>query len=188
MEKTISFNNEDLPALHNAANTASLDAQSNCLWLFRAELSFIIIASVSTSLSIDCFDYKKLLAGITAGAIVLSLGATVSSRLWKQDKKWYSGRALAESVKSLSWRFMTGSEPYLSNLKDQEAESHFLKSLLDMLEQVRDVDTFSVENYGKEKQITDKMRTIRHMPLQDRLAVYVENRICDQRSPLCQYK
>lgn len=176
------FTEDDLPALQKAANTASMAAQSWCLLLFRLELLFMIAASVSTSISFESIENKKLLAGVAVGCIILSLATTIASRLWKQEKKWYGGRALAESVKSLSWRFMTGAEPYLSKLTPQESESHFSQSLLDMLEQVRDVDMFADENYGSDKQITELMRNIRNMPLESRLEIYLEGRIRDQRT------
>ena len=182
MTEKITITNDELPALYRAADKASLDAQNHCLKLFRAELGFIIIASISTSLSVDSTDCKKLLAGIAAGAIILSLSATVISILWKQDKKWYGGRALAESIKSLTWRFVTGSEPYLSSLSQQDVESNFSKTLLEMLEQVRDVDTFTTENFGDEKQITERMRAVRQKTIEVRLAIYVENRVREQRA------
>jgi hypothetical protein len=181
MSTSTPFIPDELPALYKASNIASLDAQTNALWLLRAELFFMIIAAIATSISIDDATMKKIAAGIAAGAMIFSLASTLTAKLWKQDKKWYTGRALAESVKSLSWRFMTGSDPYSLDIAPQEAEKHFSRCLLDMMKQIRDTPPFSIDNHGDEKQITEMMRIIRHLPLQDRLSVYLEYRIRDQR-------
>jgi len=100
----------------------------------------------------------------------------------RKDKIWYSGRALAESVKSLAWRYMVAAEPFGKTDADANVDARFLKSLGEVLSAAK---TALGEGGGASKgddQITAAMRAARALPLADRIEVYVRCRIDEQRS------
>ena len=62
-----------------------------------------------------------------AGAVALGLGSllTLSIRVSNLDKTWFSARAVAESIKTLAWRYMTRADPYNASLTPQEVDERF---------------------------------------------------------------
>lgn len=181
MTEELTISSQDLPALYRAADAASKTAQKHYLWLFRAELVFIVIASILTSINVNTLDVKRGLAIATAIVIFLSLSATVILRMSKFDKKWYGGRALAETVKTISWRFMTASEPYISTLPSKDAANKFVSAMREVLNQIRDSDKLTLDGFGMAPQIPVKMTSVRSLSFSERLRCYIICRIQEQR-------
>jgi len=57
-------------------------------------------------------SYKTFLAITGAVLFFISLALSVYVKSAKLECTWYDGRAVAESVKSLSWRYMMGADPF----------------------------------------------------------------------------
>jgi hypothetical protein len=99
----------------------------------------------------------------------------------RYKQQWYGGRAAAESIKSLAWRYMTGAEPFFVSLPPRDVDQQFLGSLQSVLDQS---DQLAVPLSGvvaREPQITEKMRVVRSLSLVERKQVYIEDRINDQQ-------
>jgi hypothetical protein len=93
------------------------------------------------------------------------------------DSKWYEARAVAESVKSVAWRYAVGGRPF-ERSKDPR--------VVDALAEARIGEILT--DVGKKwqpgasmQQITDSMRRLRSQPLDVRRAAYRAGRIADQR-------
>ena len=65
-----------------------------------------------TAFSVVDSNIKLILAIVGVLLFFISGLITVVIQLLKKEKDWYAGRALAESVKTLSWRFIMCAEPY----------------------------------------------------------------------------
>jgi SMODS and SLOG-associating 2TM effector domain 1/SMODS and SLOG-associating 2TM effector domain 3 len=173
---------EHLPALYRESSEASQGAQKYYVLLFKLELILLVLTSGAGSLSFVDVGNKKIVAVLTAIFLILSLCIIVIIKLSGLEKKWYNGRAVAESIKTLSWRYVSGSEPYVIGLSGEETDSKFILDLTNVTNERSDfVNLFSNETFGAEPQITKKMRSMRGETTQIRLRNYIEGRISDQR-------
>src|SRR5262249_15254032 len=106
-------------------------------------------------------------------------------RLWRfgahPEDRWYEARAIAESAKSVAWRYAVGGRPFDLG-KDREA--------VDTLARQRVREALSVTasyspdaQFADEEQITFAMRALRtHTPPAARREAYRRGRIVDQRA------
>ena len=88
----------------------------------------------------------------------------------KPDRLWYEGRAAAESVKTLHWRYMVGGKPFDIRLTTDDADRAFVEALRDILHDLQDLD--ATPAITAEQQITDEMRRVRALTLKDRRGAY----------------
>lgn len=161
----------DFPALHEAADAASKRAQTSFYVALATYLSCLVVTAVVSV--IDCTEaWFYLLQGCV---LLLSLSITVYLAYTKPQKAWYAARALAESVKTVSWRYMMRAEPY----QDGEAKSHFLAGLKKIFDANKQASAAAIEMSGT-CQITGRMNEIRSKSLQERKDIYVKQRIDDQ--------
>ena len=96
----------------------------------------------------------------------------------RPDRRWYEGRAAAESAKTLGWRYAVGAEPFgVEALSERDADRLLIQRLDDIL---TDLDDLAVEPlHGTAEQITPAMRAVRAAPLPVRRAVYERCRIVE---------
>src|SRR5688572_11225120 len=95
---------EEFPSLFSASDKASLTAQSNYLLIIGLDLTFMIIGSLLAIWSLKCETYKLIVYSISGFFLLTSLILTVILKSKAFEDIWYQGRALAESVKTLTWR------------------------------------------------------------------------------------
>ncbi len=98
--------NEDLPALYIAADKASGSAQRKYFCVLRAQLAAFIIVSALATLGAFCHTYRQDL--YMAAVVILAIGLIITfiARERKYDRIWFDCRAIAESLKTATWRYM----------------------------------------------------------------------------------
>src|SRR5690349_11354850 len=104
---TVTISDNELPNLFQAADCASKKAQYNYLWIIGSDLAFMIIASALAIYNYESIDAKEWVYVVSGIFLLLGLIFTIIIKTKKFEDFWYQGRALAESCKTLSWRFMT---------------------------------------------------------------------------------
>lgn len=144
---------------------------------FRAlfwHLFFLIVAAVLSAL-----DSPSPLAAVFQAFVLLgALACSVYLFTVRPDQKWYATRAVAESIKTITWRFVTRAEPFDNS---PEADlNQFRNTLRSILKQNKEAAAHAGE-YLNDPQITESMLEIRQLSTTDRLAHYVEYRISEQR-------
>jgi hypothetical protein len=165
-----------LPALHEAASKSSLAAQQRFLWATRVHLASLVVASVGGVLTLKDGDLE-------VGAVISLAGFAVALTIrgfmlaTQPARAWYQGRAAAESVKTLAWRYSVGGHPFVASLPNEEADTLFIERCRDIL---RDLDTLDLGATGA-SQITNEMRALRAEPLEKRKSAYETGRLEDQR-------
>jgi len=97
----------------------------------------------------------------------------------KPERSWYEGRAAAESVKTLSWRYMMGAEPFSIDGPQADIDCAFLDRLNDVLSVLKDVDLVVGPDVGE--QVGPAMRAVRVASLDERKSVYEGNRVREQQ-------
>ena len=165
---------EDLPAMYREASDSSARSQNIFIRWNVINLAVLVLAAIVSALKDPLHEYTT---GLTlASAILLAIGAIITFALRKNpfEREWYRSRAIAESVKTLSWRFMTCASPYEHSLAEAEATLRFEKVLHDIAEQE------SKNPIADPGQVTDKMKQVRTRSVTDRKDLYIRERVKDQ--------
>ena len=161
----------ELPGLHDAADRASQSAQRRYLALIRINLIALITGSLAAILAPTEDSFGRTIAGLGAIALFTALGTTFIIQNKSYERTWYGGRAVAESVKTLAWRYMTRAEPF--------TDDAFLDRLKEILAHGATLNV-KVSGTGAD-QITKRMRDMRDSSLETRRELYARCRIADQR-------
>ena len=169
-------NDEDLPGLYQAADGASLRAQSWYFWALGVYLVLLVCAAFVS------FLWPTNIQGALASAVLflITLGILVGLKVKRPDDIWYNGRAVAESVKTRSWRWMMQAEPYQDIRSHEVTSKQFISDLKSILSQNRSLSRELTSSVGVLDPISEKMNIIRGLTLQERLMVYQEQRIKKQ--------
>src|SRR5438874_2666748 len=101
----------DLPALYQAADKASLDAQATFLNSLRTQLLLLVGAAISAAFTwrIKGRDWAGFIA---AAVFIVAAYLRVDALRSRREQTWYDGRAAAESAKTLAWRYAVGGNPF----------------------------------------------------------------------------
>lgn len=164
------------PALYQAADKASRDAQSN---YYLALCSYLILLIVAAFVSF-CWPNTPYGALASAALFLLTLGILIWLKVQKPEDTWYNGRAVAESIKTRTWRWVMKAEPYQNNALDEQIQKEFLSDLKTILEQNRSLASFLEWNPNLGEAISDEMKAVRNLPLSERIDTYKKERIDDQ--------
>jgi hypothetical protein len=166
---------EDYPALYQSASDLSKSAQNAFYRAFLFHMGLLAIASAISVINSSCAEIAILQALVLIGA----LGCAVYLYFVRPDRHWYSGRAVAESIKTITWRYISKSEPF--NGSDAMDRHNFGLKLKAIVEQNKDVAGLLTTHLDG-IQISLEMDRLRQASAAERLAYYNTNRIVDQQS------
>lgn len=177
IERNHNMKDIDYPSLFQASDKAAIAAQTHYLNSLKLYILLLIIAATLSLIGINS-------RASAIGAAITFLGTIgLNSYIFTKhlQKNWYITRAVAESVKTITWRFIVRAEPFFGNTSLNEARKNFATSLHKILEQNKQIaGTFDSDLINK-SQITEKMLEVRNMSFNDRKAYYLEHRIQEQR-------
>lgn len=168
--------NEDFPALYNSADSASLRAQDHYFGALKCYLFLLILAAfVSYAWPTNAYG-----AISSASLFLITLGILVWLKMQKPEDIWYNGRAVAESVKTRTWRWIMKSEPYDEDIPEEQAQREFLNDLKAILDQNRSLSHVLEWSPDLGEAISEKMIAIRSLPWPQRLETYIRDRVDNQ--------
>jgi hypothetical protein len=170
-------NSSDYPALYRAAEDASQGGQNTYKRLVQADLSLVVLGALLGALAF--LVPTAYAAAFAAVAAIVLLGSVVAKYVNKQrsdDKEWFDGRAVAESAKTLTWRYMMRLEPFEN---DDTSDRKFIEEL-EAIRRDRSSLHYRVGDLSGAEQITARMREVRKLPVEERRDLYVEERLEDQ--------
>ena len=169
------------PNLYHSADTASLKAQSTHLLFNKLYLgSLVLAAGLGSFTAVGSQTVNRYL--YTGLAVVLVLGLLIlwAMRARQDDKIWFDGRAVAESVKTAAWRFMMRVQPFN---EDSNAESLFLAELREIRDARPNLAKHLAAAMGAAgSAITDFMKQKRSGSLEERQTFYLSDRMREQRA------
>lgn len=173
------LNSEDLPPFQRAVSHESQRGQRVFTTLIALRLSLLLLAAVAgvATWKLDDFTLGPALA---AGAFAATSIVEVFLLTNRPNERWYVGRALSESVKSLTWRFATAAEPFPRSRTDSDNTAEFTGRLLGLTRDMSAAGLAAPAMTGQ--QITEGMRTLRSASPEDRLAAYLAGRLEGQRA------
>lgn len=169
----------DYPTLFRSSDATAIQNQTIHLRLQAVYLGSLVVGSILTALVPVVTTLKPPLLG--AGAIALALGliALLVSRAQRYAAISFDCRAIAESVKTITWRFVMRTPPFHD---DSSADVTFVSQLRRIRETRPGVARhLASQLIGTGSEITKAMRDLRARPFGDRLDFYVRERLRGQR-------
>jgi SMODS and SLOG-associating 2TM effector domain 3/SMODS and SLOG-associating 2TM effector domain 1 len=175
--------NIDLPAIFEVADGVSVKGQQQTKRRIIAQLVALNLAAACSVFSLKIsagavtLDWTGLVAAV---AFVVVLFIQISRNTHKPEQAWYDGRAVAESVKSLAWKYAVGSRPFaLGDANAPNVDRLFIGRLQDIVRQMDDPHS-SMALRDEDQQISASMRALRAQPLGIRKETYLKGRVQDQ--------
>jgi hypothetical protein len=171
---------DTLPWLFRAADAASLAGQRMFMQLTAVNLIVLLIAAASgpvvTALT-ESDTTQRWSATFAAAAFIVAIIQRSYVLATRPERGWYDGRALAESTKTLAWRYAVGATPY--EIDSERPDERFAQRLRTILKSFPELSLDPGRAEGE--QITPQMRALRASPLEARIDAYRSHRIEDQR-------
>jgi hypothetical protein len=171
----------DLPPIYQAADASSLTAQSRYLTALALRLIGLVGAGAFGLATWKTCKAPTDWAGVLA-ALCFFAAVIVEIYLLKErpERTWYEGRAAAESVKTLSWRYSVGGEPFgIGAQSERDTEKLFLRQLDAVIGMLKDLHIAPPSGAGQ--QITEAMRKLRSQSLDERRHAYEMGRVANQQ-------
>jgi hypothetical protein len=166
----------DYPPAFSSADQASLRGQRRAARLTFSQLALLVIAAVGGGVNVKVRDGSLNLGGVVAvlgfaGALVTAL--VLQAR--HPEEQWYQGRAGAESIKTLAWRYAVGGDPFL--LDHPDADDLLLSRIGEVMKRLRDLEWLAIDG---QSQVSSRMSALRRSNLDARKAAYSSERVDDQ--------
>lgn len=167
-----------MPRLFQAADAASLKAQRSYLSATRIRLVVLTVAAL-----LGIFSWRVGVGRIdvwgVVGVIAFMIASSAELATWRTrpDKGWYDGRAVAESSKTLTWKFAVGALPFPISLGMNDARRALVERFDAIAQQFPDVEL----EVSTAPVISPWMIEQRQSSLIDRRATYLKARINDQK-------
>ena len=156
------------------ADQASLGGQRRQLRMLRFELGTVIVGAFLGAID----DRTPRIISAVAFVMAIVMRATRASNNPIAD--WHQGRAAAESVKTLCWRYAVCANPFGREIDDVEVDREFVQRLDDIMADLSGLHVLPPSEMADE-QVTAWMRASRALPLTERQDLYKVQRIDDQR-------
>lgn len=167
----------EYPALFRGSDGASNERQRQHLAFVKAEYGLLLLAAIF-SLDLFCGPAFFVLYALVFFALIVLLLARAHL---KPVQHWYQSRALAESVKTLSWKYMMRAAPFQGKVGSHSSRVEFSEHLTQLLRTHSETVAQSVTKAAAGDQITREMDRVRALHWECRKEFYRENRIRQQR-------
>lgn len=167
-----------LPGLYQSADTASIDEQKK---YFKGIACYLILLIIASLFAYFADDYPNPIFKIISTILfLLTLFIMIWLKVSRPDDIWYNGRAVAESVKTRSWRWMMRAEPYVDSENIEIMRKHFVNDLKTILKQNESLIGKLGIIVSIEDPISEVMIEVRKLDLLERFDFYKKERITEQ--------
>lgn len=166
----------DYPTLWSDADRVSLNGQKWTLRYAAARFVGGVIAALGSifSLWVDRINLAALLALL---GFFIAFFSEVISWAHKPEEKWYNGRAVAESVKTLVWRYSIGADPFQLELGEECARELLRERIGKVLKEAPG----GILVTASDSFVTSGMESLRKSGFEKRRNAYVGGRTKDQQ-------
>jgi len=173
---------EDYPALFSAADAAAEKARWKYFVVLRVQLGiFLTVSALGLSINVVSPQTGKVLWGITTGLLAIGVSLMWWSRSARLEKVWFNCRAVAESVKTATWRYMMQVPPFGPDDNAVTANTKLVEALGAIRAERPGVDRHLAGLAATENEITEFMRNARMLGLHGRKNLYISDRLRDQK-------
>jgi hypothetical protein len=115
-----------------------------------------------------------------AFVLLISAAILLVRSISKPEQHWYKARALAESVKTLAWRYSMGAHPF-DRTTAAENRQELKENLLRLLKLNPELVERLPGDAAADDQVTAEMDRLRGLPLAERQDYYEKHRVQEQR-------
>ena len=136
-----------------------------------------LVSSVAISIVTLISSYGVPIDRLNCFFLILFLGATLLSFYGRFINKWYLYRALAESTKTLTWRFVMCAPPF--EVTEEDGRQVFLSRINVMLDEYKS-SLSSLSWSSDDSFITEEMDRIRRMNQTEKKKLYMNDRVEEQ--------
>lgn len=174
------FDRDSFPALYRSADGASVSAQNWYVKWFSINLSLLAAGAVVSSISVSQTDDKRIVQIAAAAILFAATGVSILLGTRRWERIWYGGRAVAESAKSLTWKFVCGAEPFPLAVGLKESVARFANALQELLHENKHLAAVLGQPLAGE-QVTEFMSGLRQSATGVRRDVYAAQRVNQQQ-------
>lgn len=172
---------KDYPCSFQSNDAASVTTQRYFLICSKINFALLILAAFCSSLNLEpSSNYYHILAWIVIISLIFSLIFRFSIKLLKLDRKWYDSRAIAESIKTITWRYAMGVNPYPAVLAEK-ADKNFIGAINAIIKSRPEINEVLAVCLSSGEQISTRLRELRNLSFENKKKVYLNSRIKDQR-------
>ena len=165
----------DFPGIYKEANDISIKTQKDYLLILKIFLTLLLISAVIFSYFSNIWEIR--LVNAILSLILLTLSFVFY--FFNFQGAWYSARAVAESIKTICWRYATRADPY--NCNDDEARDHLIETIKHIVDMNLEFKKHLSAKYSSLEQLPETMAQIRSLSQAERLEYYFVNRVIEQR-------
>lgn len=162
------------PPVFAIADEASVAAQHRFLAATLAQLVLVVTAGIVGTFTWDVGRFD-VAAFIVASLFVTTAFVRLQVARSALVERWHDGRAGAESMKTLSWRYAVGGAPFGIDDDCVDAFAHRIADVLGGLPRLR------VDGDPSGARPTEGMDALRGAPFRTRRDAYLEDRVRDQQ-------
>lgn len=163
---------KDYPALYVAANRLAERYQRIYLGTLVAQGLILMLIAATAFVAPDHNVFT-----LVALFFLLLVGLALFLMVLRPDQVWYGARAVAESVKTMTWRYMCCAPPFSDS--SEVAEQLFFNRLREVLHQNGLVSS-RLDAAGTNSPLTITMREKRDSTIEAKVSFYEVHRINDQ--------
>ena len=174
-----SIEDQHFPSLYQSADQASLSAQRRYIRFHLWHFICLILGSMGAALATIFPVITTFIHIILAVILVIGIFLTLVSRVRRDAEVWFDCRAIAESTKTATWRFMMKAAPFK---EDSTAEQSFIGKL----REIRKARPSSPKDLAQSldanaQALSEFMKDIRRKSVDDRRNLYLKSRLRDQK-------
>lgn len=172
----MSLTDADLPGVWKNADEESKRGQQRTLQLTWLKVGAGVLAAFGgvVSWTVGRVD---IAAWVVLAGFLVALASELASWATQPERLWYEGRAVAESAKTLAWRYAVGADPFPVDMPRSGAEADFRERMSAVADQVADRVVFDAE----QPVLTPAMDALRSKSFGERRDAYLECRTREQQ-------
>lgn len=166
---------EDLPQVYRAADVAAIKGRRSYMGQTGARLLLVVVAA---AVGVPTLRYAGLRWAdiLSCVAFLVALMLEVSLLRSRPEHAWYDGRALAESAKTLAWKWAVCGTPYSHSNRGHDPVLLLADDLRQLRAAASELDLAPIVS----AQVSDAMRALRAASLDERRRAYLAGRVADQ--------
>ena len=168
----------DYPSLYTASDTAANKAKQKYYRLLGAQLTIFVLSFFAGELS---SKGNPFFSRVSVFLLCTSLIVSWINRAQHYDKAWYESRAVAEAIKTLSWRYMMQAEPFASDQDSIAAPRSFVTELQQIRKTHPGAATDLTDFAASPTVVSPYMDQVRHADWQTRKQRYLQERLEPER-------
>jgi hypothetical protein len=172
-----------LPALFVNADAGARRNRARHFGALGTELGCLVASAGFSSWLMPRSDLIRGSALVVPGLLFGAFAARVVREAANYESRWFGCRAIAESTRGLSWRYMMCSDPFrAADPASLAADQRFALELQAMSERLSHaLEAVPILELGA-SEITEAMREVRALDVRERAALYHRERVLQQQT------